>query len=129
MEPQGSHVRFRPFSSGSGLRNPRVCPTYGDCHHDADRNDHFNAHTDADTNAYTNSNSVCSIAYTDAKACTDTAAAPKSATAALIATLAAKLKQLLERGAAARSNCNSTQTATLRIGNAHANFRKQLDVI
>jgi len=128
LEPQGSHVRFRTFSSGSGLRNPRVCPTYGDSHHDAHRNEHFNAYTDADTNAYTNSNSVSSIAYTDAKAWTDTAAAPNSATAPVIATLAARLKQLLERGAAARTNYNSTQTATLRIGNAQANFRKKLYV-
>jgi hypothetical protein len=129
LEPQGSHVRYRSFSSGSGLRNLRREYTYGDSHHDADRNDHFNAYTDADTNAYTNSNSVSSIAYTNAKAWTDTAAAPNSATAPVIATLATKLKQLLERGAAARSNYNSTQTATLRIGNAHANFRKKLYVI
>ena len=129
LEPQGSHVRYRSFSSGSGLRNLRGVYTYGDSHHDADRNDHFNAYTDADTNAYTNSNSVSSIAYTNSKAWTDTAAAPNSATAPVIATLAAKLKQLVERGAAARSNYNSTQTATLRIGNAHANFRKKLYVI
>ena len=89
LEPQGSHVRFRHFSAGSGLPNLGEPRTYADCHRDA-----------------------------DAKAWTDTAAAPNSATAPVIATLAAKLKQRVERGAAARSNYNST-------ANCHASHRKR----
>ena len=134
-----SIFEYQPLTNAGTLTaEPSTIPSYattatgessyvhyhGDSHHDADPNEHFNAYTDA----YTNSNSVSSIAYTDAKAWTDTAAAPNSATAPVIATLAARLKQLLERGAAARTNYNSTQTATLRIGNAHANFRKKLYV-
>ncbi len=32
LESPGSHVRFRPFSSGSGLPNLREPHTYADCH-------------------------------------------------------------------------------------------------
>jgi hypothetical protein len=56
LEPQGSHVRFRPFSAGSGLPNLREPHTYADCHRDADCNDHFNAYADANTNAAANGN-------------------------------------------------------------------------
>ena len=34
MEPQGSHLRFRPFSTGSGLPNLGEPRTYADCHRD-----------------------------------------------------------------------------------------------
>jgi hypothetical protein len=50
LEPEGSHVRFRPFSAGSGL--PNLCErcTYADCHRDGDCNDHFNAYTNTNSN-------------------------------------------------------------------------------
>jgi hypothetical protein len=35
LEPQGSHVRFRPFSAGSGLPNLCEPPIYADGHRDA----------------------------------------------------------------------------------------------
>lgn len=55
LEPQGSHLRFRPFSTGSGLPNLGEPRTYADC-----------------------------IADADSKAWTDTAAAPNSATAPVV---------------------------------------------
>ena len=52
LEPQGSHVRFRPFSAGSGL--PNVCGR-GICAY---------AHPDAncDPNSYWNNNPNCHCA-------------------------------------------------------------------
>jgi hypothetical protein len=35
LEPKGSYVRFRPFSTGSGLPNLGEPRTYADCHRDA----------------------------------------------------------------------------------------------
>jgi hypothetical protein len=40
LEPQGSHVRFRPFSAGSGLPNLRERLSYADCN--------FNCNTEGD---------------------------------------------------------------------------------
>ena len=34
LEPQGSHLRFRPFSTGSGLPNLGEPRTYADYHRD-----------------------------------------------------------------------------------------------
>jgi hypothetical protein len=55
LEPQGSHVRFRPFSSGSGLPNLRESYTYADRHRDADANI-LNAYcnTNVDANSLAN---------------------------------------------------------------------------
>ena len=45
MEPQGRHLRFRPFSTGSGLPNLGEPRTYADCHRDA----YHNIYTDTKT--------------------------------------------------------------------------------
>ena len=82
MEPQGSHVRFRPFSAGSGL--PHVCGpgscAYGhpdtNCDHYTDA-DFVSAIGNTDRDSYADSHRNCNV-YSDPANSTDTDSAPEA---------------------------------------------------
>jgi hypothetical protein len=82
LEPQGSHVRFRPFSAGSGLpnvRGPGSC-AYGhpdtNCDHYTDA-DFVSAIANTDRDSYADSHRNCNV-HSDPANSTNTDSAPEA---------------------------------------------------